>query len=282
MRAAFQGAAMGGKSDRFVTRFARDARDYDYTDALSDADWAWEFLRRNKNYAQDVYASRVRFRRPVHYVSGARVYRAIGNQSRATYWGLVCFADPKLRATETGVFWEGERLSYAVDARSSIARQGHSPPDLDLQGSTSCVAVLGANDRQKLLFRFKSVVVDVTLTGPNVLFSPVNLQFRIDGFNDVKRGAKALVLLHDMKTPRPHGAHNSITQRERSYRKRYLIALDCHERGGSLQDTARVFQAFGLTRLEWSTSGNEALKKHVWRCRNKGLELMRDGYRACL
>ena len=272
---------MGKKGNKFVARFVKSASDYAYTEQLTDNDWAWEFLRRNRSYRHDVYAARVRFHPLVTHVSGVRIYRALGNQSRARHWGLTCYANPDLNALQTDIFWESEALFHSIDARSSVGEPVRSHPDLDLFENRNCIAVLCADNRQKLLFCFKSVLIDMSLTGPSPLFSPVNLQFRIDGLEDVRKGAKTLLLLYDLTRLRPLRDAKSITRRERSYRKRYLIALDCYQRGGSLQDTARVFQAFGLTRLKWSVSGNEALKKQVWRCRNKGLHLMRGGYRIC-
>jgi len=273
---------MGKKGNKFVARFAKSAGDYAYTEQLTDTDWAWEFLRRNRSYRHDVYAARIRFHPPFTHVSGVRIYRAFGNQSRAHHWGLTCFANPDLNALQTDVFWESEILSRSIDAGSSVGERLRSHPDLDLSEHKNCIAVLCANERQKLLFRFKSVLIDMSLTGPSPLFSPIILQFRVDGFEEVTKRAKTLLLLYDLVRSQLRNDPKPISRREQSYRKRYLIALDCHQRGGSLQDTARVFQAFGLTRLKWSVSGDEALKKHVWRCRNKGLHLMRGGYRNYL
>lgn len=273
---------MGLNSIEFVAKFAKSVCDYTYTESLTDADWAWEFLRRNARFRRDVYISRVRFLCPLRHVSGVRIYRIFGNQSRAHHWGLTCFANPDLNAHQTDVFWHCELLSSSIDAGSSIARSDCCHPDLNLFEDKNCVAVLCSNDQLKLLYRFKSNLIHMTLTGPSLLFSPVNLQFQLNGFDAIGTQAKTLLLFYSLIKSRSLRRSKPLTERERSYRKRYLIALDCYQRGGSLQDTARVFQAFGLTRLKWSTSGDEALKKHIWRCRNKGQHLMRGCYRNYL
>ena len=106
--------------------------------------------------------------------------------------------------------------------------------------------------------------------------------FRIAGLGAVKPGVATLLLLAQSFRMRVSNNTEPLPRHQRLGLLKALVALDCKQAGGSLQDTAIVFRALGLTRLSWSTIGDESLKKQVIRSRNRGLELMQDGYRTLL
>jgi hypothetical protein len=120
------------------------------------------------------------------------------------------------------------------------------------------------------------------MEGANIVLVPVRLRFRIVGFAVLPDRTNALAALNAVRQNPAQSARKSPRPRDQALRKRGLVALDCKLLGGSLQDTAKVFRVLGMTRLAWSASGDEALKKQVWRARNAGLKLMRGGYRKLL
>ena len=141
------------------------------------------------------------------------------------------------------------------------------------------MAILCAAGRQEIVIRSQKSSVNMTLKGVNVLLQPVELTFHLHGFASVERGTKALNWTKSALKQRRGRDMRALTRTTRLNRKKQLVALECHQKGGSLQDTAHVFRALRLTRLSWSANGDEALKKQVWRSRNTGLSLMCDGYR---
>lgn len=272
---------MGTRCGDFVARFGKTASDYAYTDSLTDSDWAWEFLRRNPDYRADYYESRVRTTKTVSHPSGIRIHRARGHHHNAKKRGLAVFANPDLNALQTDIFWSQEVLSHSVLASSKTVESVDDEADLDLFRDQNCTAILCDLDRQKIIVRSRNTAIDMKLVGISVLFQPVQLQFHLQGFASIGNGTKALIWVRNALKSLRAADKRALTKTTRTNRKKYLVGLDCSSKGASLRDTALVFRALRLTRLRWS-SGDEALKKQVWRCRNSGLKLMQGGYRKLL
>lgn len=272
---------MGTHCEDFVARFGKTAGDYAYTDSLTDSDWAWEFLRRNPDYRTDYYESRAQTAKAVTHPSGVQIHRARGHHHNANRWGLAVFADPDLNALQTDIFWSQDALSHCVTASSSRAEAADEKADLDLFRDQNCTAILCDPHRQKVIVRSRNTAIDMKLVGINILFQPVQLQFHLQGFTSLGNGTKALIWVRNALKSLRSSDKRPLTKTTRTNRKKYLVALDCSRKGASLRDTALVFRAIRLTRLRWS-SGDEALKKQVWRSRQSGLKLMQGGYRKLL
>jgi hypothetical protein len=266
----------------FVAEFNNTASDYAYTDSLTDTDWAWEFLRRNPDYRAAYYESRARPVRKLVHPSGVRIYRERGCNTECRKWGLSAFADPRLNALQTDVFWSQSALTHSINASSASAISEDVENDLDLFRDQNCCAVLCRPDRQKIIIRSRNVAIDMRLVGINILHQPAQLQFHLDGFASIVHGTEALIWTRNALKTLRSGDKRTLTKNTRSQRKKYLVALDCALQSASLRETAYVFRALRLTRLSWSTIGDEALKKQVWRCRNSGLKFMQCGYRKFL
>ena len=273
---------MGEKGADFVAAFGKTASDYTYTDCLTDTDWAWEFLRLSPAYRNDYIESYAKLTRGIIHPSGIKIYRARGRHDKARTWGLSAFTEPGLNAQETHVFWSQDTLSYSVLAASSRVPAPGKESDFDLFQDENCCAILCDEHYQKIILRSRNAALDMKLAGANVLFSPVILQFHLEGFAKISSGTKALIWTQNALKSELTGDKKPLTRAAKMHRKKCLIALECDLRGASLRDIGNVFRAYGLTRLSWSSSGDEALKKQVWRCRNMGLKLMQGGYKKFL
>ena len=86
---------------------ARDLR-------LPYAAWAWEYLRRNKDYGRAYRASFTGRARPIPLNTGAILIREKRRWSDAEQWGLLSFADPEKSCDEANVFWRPDRLAGAL------------------------------------------------------------------------------------------------------------------------------------------------------------------------
>ena len=266
----------------FLTRFGRTRSDYACCKGLTKSEWAWEFLRRNPDHKRAFIVSRSRLSQIARLNNGTPVMRPRGNQAGASDWGLACFSDPALSAVKTPVFWEQTVLKHRAEAEAAIAGPDPAQADLDVVRDRNCAAILERKHGVSVLFRTTKEAVDLQITGANILLSPVHLTFRIVGFNAVKsRAATLLLLLHSVQK-RLSGNAEPLPRHQRLGLLKALVALDCQQSGGSLQETAIVFRAIGLTRLSWSAIGDESLKKQVIRARNRGLKLMQGGYRTLL
>lgn len=273
---------MANRAGDFVAAFDKSATDYAYTDDLSDLDWAWEFLRHNPQYQKDYRASRKKAARPISHASGVRIHRPRGCPNDAAKWGLAAFADPDLNARQVDIFWLKSALTHTVSASSLCVETGSDEPDLDLFRDRNCAAILCGTEGQEIVIRSEMTSVNIAVQGANVLLGPVDLTFHLHGFASVELGTKALNWTKIALKQRRGCDIRTLSRTARLNRKKQLVALECHQKGGSLQDTGHVFRALRLTRLSWSASGDEALKKQVWRSRNASLSLMHGGYRKLL
>lgn len=266
----------------FLIRFGRTRSDYSCCKGLTKSEWAWEFLRRNPDYKRAFVVSRSRLSQIARLNNGTPVMRPKGCQAGASGWGLACFSDPALSAIETPVFWEQRVLKLHAEAEAAIAEPDPAQADLDVFRDTNCAAILERRQGVSVLLRTPKEAIDLQTTGANVLLAPASLSFRIAGLNAVKSSAATLLLLLQSVQTRTFCNTNPLPRHQRLGLLKALVALDCKQSGGSLQDTAIVFRALRLTRLSWSTIGDESLKKQVIRARNRGLKLMQGGYRTLL
>ena len=208
--------------------------------------------------------------------------RPRGCQAGASDWGLACYADPSLSAVQTPVFWSQSVLKHHAEADAARVESDPAQADLDVFRDRNCAAILERRHGISLLLRTPKEAIDLQITGANILLAPVGLSFRFAGINAVKTSATTLLLLTHSIQKRTSGNTNPLPRHQRLGLLKALVALDCKQSGGSLQDTAIMFRALGLTRLSWSTVGDESLKKQVIRARNRGLKLMQGGYRTLL
>ena len=266
----------------FLTQFGRTKSDYACCKGLTKSEWAWEFLRRNPDYKRAFIVSRSRLSQIARLSNGTPVMRPKGCQADASKWGLACFSDPGLSAVQTPVFWSQAALKHHAEAEAVIAEPDPAQADLDAFRDRNCAAILERSHGISVLLRTPKEAIDLRVTGTNVLLNPARLSFRIDGLKAVKSRAATLLLLLQTIQTRTSGNTNPLPRHQRLGLLKALVALDCKLSGNSLQDTAIVFRALRLTRLSWSTIGDESLKKQVIRARNRGLKLMQGGYLTLL
>lgn len=266
----------------FLTQFGRTRSDYVCCKGLTNSEWAWEFLRRNPDYKRSFIVSRSRLSQIARLKNGTPVMRPKGCQAGASDWALACFSDPGLSAVQTPVFWSQAALKHHAEAEAAIAEPDPPQADLDIFRDRISAAILEHRQGVSVLLRTPREAIDLQIVGANILLNPARLLFRIDGLNAVKSRAVTLLLLLQSVQTCTSGNTNPLPRHQRLGLLKALVALDCKQFGGSLQDTAIVFRALRLTRLSWSTIGDESLKKQVIRARNRGLKLMQGGYRTLL
>lgn len=262
--------------------FGSSKLDYAYAHGLSKQEWAWEFLRRNQDYRRDYVTSRARLSSIAYLSNNIPLMRPRGHQSDAQKWGLACFSDPTKTAHQTPIFWSTDSLKQHVDATAVHTGSVNNQIDLDVFRQSTCIAILENKIGNNVLIRSGTIAIDLHIEGINVLLNPAALSFRIDGITEVKEQTEALKLLAGALQNTPPTNIKVMSKSARQNLLKALIALDCNQVGGSLQDTANLFRTLHLTRLSWSSNGDESLKKQVIRARNRGLKLVQGGYRNLL
>jgi len=81
---------------------------------LPYAAWAWEYLRRNRDYARDFHSSLAGRARPIPLNTGAVLIRKRRRWRDAERWGLLCFADPERSCDDANIFWRPDLLAAAL------------------------------------------------------------------------------------------------------------------------------------------------------------------------
>lgn len=262
--------------------FATSKLDYAYTQGLTKQEWAWEFLRRNTDYHRNYITSRARLSRITTLSNNIPLMRPRGQQIGAQKWGLACFSDPTKTAHQTPIFWSKDVLRHHAKAEAIHPENTTDQTDLDVFSQSTCIAILENKIGNNVHIRSGTLAIDLHIEGINVLLNPAALSFRIDGITEVKEQTEVLKLLAGALQNIPAKRTKSISKSARQNLLKALIALDCNQAGGSLQDTANLFRTLHLTRLSWSSNGDESLKKQVIRARNRGLKLMQGEYRNLL
>lgn len=262
--------------------FATSKLDYIYTQSLTKQQWAWEFLRRNPDYHRAFVTSRARLTQIIYLANNIPVMRPRGYQTGVEDWGLACFSDPAKSAYQMPVFWSKESLRHSSIAKANPLRNVSKQADLDVYHQSACIAVLENRRGNNVLVRTGRTAIDLRIEGINILLKSADLSFRIDGTSNMKHRSETLIMLANALSEIPKARTHPVPKPTRQSLLKALVALDCNLNGGSLQGTANVFRALNLTRLSWSTNGDESLKKQVIRARNRGLKLMKGGYKSLL
>lgn len=258
---------------------------------MPNAAWAWEFLRRNPDYARDYRAAGRLPRGFLTLRSGARFYRPRRRYRTIEEWGLLHPADPDKGPFEADVFWRPDLLAGALNVwLAPIFGEGADSVEED------DVIVLSAIGTRRVLLDAVSGARHILLNGerfwiqlvcepPLPVGEMAEIRIRIDGGAHARRKldtAAQLLSLH-----RSAGGQLSLIGRNRNAEPlaRALIAYDIWhgfncEKGGYRQ-IAEAF--FGRARVaeEWSDP-SRCLKDQARRAVTKGEELVAGGYRNLL
>jgi hypothetical protein len=243
-------------------------------------DWAWEFLRRNPDYASDWRASVPRHLPCVTLSDGTKLLRLRRRYPRAERWGLYAFTDPTAPAREVPVFW-------LPSANRRVVRARCSTPDRDDDSQTSPLvafkvsrsAAIGLGRIAVVLLKGQGAHVALELHDAAVLTRPSRLVFELDGLDDLNGQTEQLKTLQRFSRPETAGGRSPFANDERLYHA--LVALDESLAGKTYRQIAITI--FGEQRVaeEW-VGVSQFLKDRTRRLVARGHELMTGGYRELL
>lgn len=250
------------------------------TDLYDPCDWAWEFLRRNKDYDADWRASVPRYVPTVTLSDGTRLLRLRRRYPRAERWGLYAFADPSIAARDAPIFWLPSANRRPVRARYGASDESEASQASPLAAfKVDRSAAIGVDGIAVVMLKGQGTTVALELHGVAALTRPSRLLFELDGLDDLNSQTERLKTLQRFTRPQTARGQSLFANDERLYQA--LVALDESLAGKTYRQIAITI--FGEQRVadEWS-GASQFLKDRTRRLVAKGQELMTGGYRDLL
>ena len=251
---------------------------YDYILELNDSEVAWEFLRRNPDYQQDVHLHQEALVRPRAMASGQKVWFDARRSMAAGRWGLSRFVDPASRALEAPIDWMEELGAAKIDAMAREPCQGERS-DVHLT-ELQCVRhiVVSAEGAETLLINTSDKALTLRLRGATALLGPVCLTFQIAGMRALPYSGRSILRLPDMLTGRPRKFNRS---RRKLLLRDALVAIDGRQAGATYRDVAVVVAGAESARTAWRNS-DHSLKDRMRRALKSGMLLRNGRYRILI
>jgi hypothetical protein len=260
------------------TSWDRCLSDYAYTRELDITGWAWEFLRRNKDYQRDYRSNRAGHPVAIKHVSGATLYRPQRRFLEAEAWGLKLFADPTKSILEADVFWLPDLVTHVAQCQCSFAND-NVQDGLSLATFHGHCAVLAAFDTELITILGPRKSASLLVQSGSLSIGKSIVVFFHHGLSTASRHSETLHILSQLtlESSNPNGELNGPDCKYRDY----LIALDGRLEGRSYRDIAEVLYGKDRVGAHW-TADAHGLKSKVRRAVERGIFLMNGGYRALL
>ncbi|WP_420970824.1 DNA -binding domain-containing protein [Bradyrhizobium sp. B120] len=245
------------------------------------ADWAWEFLRRNADYAADWRCCVPKHLPCLTLTDGTRLLRLPRRFPHAEKWGLLAFADPALAARQAPVLWHARALKRVVRLRALPPRQGgEEPTNVLADFKVERHAVIDADGVPLVLMKGRGVHVAVELHGLPVLTGRFRPVFELESLSELAAQIELMKRLQRFmasETPPPETSSFGGDERLRQA----LLALDESLSGKTYRQIATTIFGAKLVADEWQ-GPSQFLKDRTRRLVAKGTELMKGGYRDLL
>nr|WP_156438161.1 DUF2285 domain-containing protein [Bradyrhizobium valentinum] len=244
-------------------------------------DWAWEFLRRNKDYIAEWRGSVPRRLPYIRLSDGTWLLRLRRRFPRAERWGLYAFADPALRARQAPVFWHVDALKRVIRLNAQM-RNGNenTPPSTLADFKVNRMAVIGVDEIPLVLVKGAGVHVPLEIRGLPALTAPFAPIFELHGLGDLSAQIELLKRLKRFTEPGQRTIQTPpFASDERMHHA--LIALDESLEGKTYRQIAITIFGEKKVAEEWH-GHSQFLKDRTRRLVAKGTELMKGGYRDLL
>jgi hypothetical protein len=243
----------------------RLAQTYAGLEAADAADFAWEFLRRNREYRVEYDTLR----------RGATVELIAKFRER---WGCSFPADPNLAFNAQSVFWAPEFMPTVLNVADTSWKAASPSYRLDLT-TLSGNDLRQASDGWHALVRLKGITHRLFFRTRPTKGNPISVELALDA--DFATQSRAALSLWSALHKRPMGRARPTLTLQRRHRLALVVrALDGRLEGNTYRVVAGVL--FGKERASERAWKSNDLRTRTMRLVESGLSLMRGGYRALL
>lgn len=261
------------------SRADRNAGSCDFADYVG-ADWAWEFLRRNRDYVADWRSSVPRDLSHLTLRDGTQLLRLRRRFPRAEKWGLYACADPGLCARQAPIFWHRTALKRVVRLSAKRPSDPDSGARVLADFKVRRTAVITVDSVPLVLLKARGLQVPLEIRGLSVLTAAFEPVYELHDLADLSGQTELLRQLQRFAEPNlraiqkpPFGSDDRL--------RHALIALDESLKGKTYRQIAIAI--FGETKVAEEWHGySQFLKDRTRRLVAKGTELMNGGYRDLL
>lgn len=250
---------------------------YDYTMGLRRRDWAWEFLRRNPDFAAEAYAHYHTVQRSMSCIADSKVLHLYERSPLAETWGLIFFPNPDQAAPRADVYWLSGWDPAIVSMFVTARKNGEADEMKAVIEGCQIDVLRDPNGTEHLLTRGTHASAQSICSGASLLHArePVKVILDTRGPDRIERSVDAYKLAEDILHPGPF----KWTERTKRYRNA-LICLDVKAAGLSLKDAAEII--YGSERVSSDWGSQKSLRDRVRGFYRAGQKLSDGGYRNLL
>lgn len=227
---------------------------YDYLSRLSSDRWAWEYLRRNKEFQRDatVRGAEDISELPAPCPGDIRILRPRASQVFAERWGLIFMPDPELDGFSANAVWSHYVFPDQVEVHCTPRSPGEN---CDIWDRTvphcQITHVTDGSAREYLLVRGKGCVAQVRCTGMSMLsIEPVRTKLQISDMEAYERRLRVQKEAMKLYGDGPDTSMPLWTKKTEILRNG-LVALDCLQIGMRHRDIAAVIYGKDAVDTHW-------------------------------
>ena len=247
--------------------------------SLSNAGFAWEFLRRNPNYRIAYGRSRASTHLP-HKISSGGSYIRLNNPSKAAEkWGLQSFANPDLDYLQAHVFWSHKAFNQWLPIEFGIERASNLSAKSIRFSDISCTRhhLITQDGRRETVLKSPFFWLQLHGEPPSPTKENSRIIIQIDGRSGMRRRLEVLQFLADLRDNKPYD--DMIETRPQMFKNLqfYLKILDLKPLEMSYKDMSALIIGKDRTQADWDSHGC-SLKSKMVRGTTRAVKLMEGDY----
>jgi Uncharacterized conserved protein (DUF2285)/Family of unknown function (DUF6499) len=260
------------------TAWAKCLEDYACTRNLDRAGWAWEFLRRNRQFCDEFKSHGGDLRAKITEHHAIHCIEMGQRNVAAEKWHLLTFASLDLSVCGPHIFWDAASLPQLLYFKSKqAAKIGNGNFDLNCIAGQKSILRLEGTEYVVIQRREKSV--RLAGTGCSLISGSCDIKFEIAGLIGVTAQLDAIKML--ARFTQEDDENSDTEEKCNPLFLSYLIALDGHLEGKTYRQIAQVIYGEDRVSEVW-TSETRFMKDKVRRAVERGIAYMEGEYLTLL
>lgn len=253
--------------------------DYAWAGVLARREWAWEFLRRNREFQADWKSAQIEYGIS-GYDGGTTTLMSLHREPSLLKWGCLYTTAPEYDARMACVFWAPDLCASVLRLRAFRVNETVPATPFSLDDIVCPSLLLELPDSpQHLLFAEGGRSLQLVIEGADVMNSVRLMTDGAPGQDLARPQLQSLRCFNDLRlSGRLYASH--VQRDALSARLRFVLrVLDAALAGASQQEIGQAMFAGELAGRSWDTAG-QGLRDRIRRALHRGYGLMCKGYRS--